>query len=956
MSEFHRVLLGLHAQARRIDRDQALLGALGVGAFAYPHQLESVHRIITGTACRWLLADEVGLGKTIQAIMVMRALAAQNSGPLRVALVVPDDLVSQWEEELLCRGHVLALESGDASVETGNLIIRLMRPSVLAVAKKIIPELIDLLLVDEFPRLTVQVRRDLISAARDISNVIVLSATPTLHLAASRQELMSMLEPEADRVARAESRDILSILADREQVAGERYSAELHNSSGRRTVEENFGFYRRLIRTQRSDYPDALPQRVYQPIRLPPTDGDVERGRTTHEYLSAARVADVDIRSDLLLQVSGRSPQSLRERLSTLKRNTPGLQAAWRRIDDCLRNEPGDARLDALIDHVRGVHAKNSAARIVVVAEDNPTTDYLRDALEKLADVKVAKKRRSVSAANELEVHVTTLKDALDDFISGEAKVLVAADAAREGHNLQFAEEIVFFALPWSPPDIQQWIGRIDRLGTKGLPSKRRIAVTPIVVDGSIESRILDVLEGTGVFHRSEVFDDSEWAEISIAINAAAYGVAGATWGDAAIRAKSVGKTYDEWLHATQFPPSQRTNLAREYQSWLRGRDYAAPFNPIDEEARTNWFHIREQAVETLLRLAREEHFEVRKSRSGEQSFFTMWYKVRPGEDTVIFPELDPQSSFFREAYIVRRAAIGCPPCTHIVQSDLRKRRLHFFDHGNVLHDSVVATLERYAPKLDLRAEFVVDFPNGHPILEWENRRLLFAVAEVDTSTMLSFNADSVLGPNDTKLSKPEQDERAAAARRSLSEYQADRRWLLDLCPSELILAAVVEDGNDMVGVDATAALFNPFHGDEVAQQRSKRRSPLPEPTLRAARTSIEAQLKNKAGELLRRAILNVKRETQVRLLAVRADAENLVAAARAELAAAMKLDVKFEFNRAAQRAAQLTLDLAKAGWACRSQRIETAATRFETIVFKSVKLLWVLPCRRQIENESAPR
>ncbi|MBS3025018.1 hypothetical protein [Acidiphilium multivorum] len=66
MSDFLRLLLGLHAQARRYDRDQALLGALGVGAFAYTHQIDSVHRMATAPACRWLLADEVGLGKTIQ--------------------------------------------------------------------------------------------------------------------------------------------------------------------------------------------------------------------------------------------------------------------------------------------------------------------------------------------------------------------------------------------------------------------------------------------------------------------------------------------------------------------------------------------------------------------------------------------------------------------------------------------------------------------------------------------------------------------------------------------------------------------------------------------------------------------------------------------------------------------------------------------------------------------------
>ena len=227
MSDFHRVLLGLHAAARRLDRDQALLGALGVGAFAYTHQIDSVHRMVTGTACRWLLADEVGLGKTIQAIMVMRALAAQSPCPLTAALVVPDDLVSQWEEELLCRGHVLALESGDEGGVHGNLVMRLVRPSRLLAGGRIVADRIDLLLVDEFTKLQVQVREDLIVASRTIPNVIAMTATPALHQARTRRELMALLEPEADRIARAEDRDILKVLAEREVSARNEWGAEL---------------------------------------------------------------------------------------------------------------------------------------------------------------------------------------------------------------------------------------------------------------------------------------------------------------------------------------------------------------------------------------------------------------------------------------------------------------------------------------------------------------------------------------------------------------------------------------------------------------------------------------------------------------------------------------------------------------------------------------------------------
>lgn len=951
MSEFYRVLLGIHAQARRIDRDQALLGALGVGAFAYPHQLDSVHRMVTGTACRWLLADEVGLGKTVQAIMVMRALAAQSPKALRVALVVPEDLVGQWEEELLCRGHVLALESGEASAGVSNLIIRLVRPSALANNSKIIPDRVDLLLIDEFPRLTLQVRRDLVSAAGEIPNVIVMTATPTLHSAETRTELISILEPEAHRIAQAEGRDILIILTEREQTAEARYGSEMQDSNRRREVAESFGLYRRLIRTQRKDYPEALPQRVYQPVRLAPTDGDVERSLTVREYLAAARAANLDIRSDRLLQVAGRSLQSLRDRLSTLKRTTPDLQSACRRIDNCLRDEPGDARLDELVDHIRGVHAKNPKARIVIVAEDNPTTDYLRDAIEKLTEVRVAKKRRSVGAEGQLEVHVTTLKDALDDFISGEAKVLVAADAAREGHNLQFADEIVFFALPWSPPDIQQWIGRIDRLGTTGSPSKRRIKITPIVVENSIESRILGVLEGTGVFHRSEVFDDSEWVEISTAINEAAYGMAGATWGDAANRAKSVGSTRDEWLLATRFPPWPRTTIAEDFQWQLRGRAYAAPFDPTDEQGRLDWFQIRELAAEVLLRLAQEDYLDIRKDRDADQNFCTMWYKARPGDGDVTFAEIDPQTSLHRQAYIVRRRSISCPPSTHVTQSDGRKRRLHFFDHGNVLHDCIIETLEQRAPKSELGLEFVLDAPDGHPILQWENRRVLLAIVELDLGSTMAFDGGTVLSPSDSELSKPEQIAHTAATRRVLSEYQTDRRWLLDLCPTELLFASVVEEGDEMVAVSAAAALFDPIHGNELIQQRGKpRRSPLPHERLRAAHDDVVAKLRKMGGERLQRAIIAVKGAAQGRLFAAQADADLLIAAAHAELGAAMQLDAKFEFNRAAQRAAKLTLDLAEATWTCRAQRIQAAADNLKLANFKPVKLLWVLPLRRQTE------
>ncbi len=944
MSEFHRTLLGIHAQARRIDRDHALLGALGVGAFAYAHQIDSVHRMLTGAACRWLLADEVGLGKTIQAIMVMRALAAQSPKPLAVALVVPDDLVSQWEEELLCRGHVLALESGEEGDIVGNLVIRLVRPSRLVAGGRIAAERIDLLLVDEFTKLQVQVRRDLIAAARVIPNVLVLTATPALHQTATRKELMALLEPEADRVAQAEDRDILKVLAERESHALEHHWADLQEASKRRAVEESYGLYRRLIRTARTDYPDALPKRVYQPARVAATDGDVGRASSARAYLEAARASNLDIRREALLQVAGRSPQSLRDRLSTLKRTSGILQEAWRQIDRCLRDELGDAKLDALVDHLRKLHARQPEARVVVVAEDNPTTDYLRDAIEKLTDVKVAKKRRSVGAEEVLEVQITLLKEALDDFISGEAKVLVAADAAKEGHNLQFADEIIFFALPWSPPDIQQWIGRIDRLGTKGIPANRRISITPLVVEGSIESSILGVLESTGVFLRSEVFDESEWMDISNAISAAANGSAGASWIDAAKQAKSLGEAYDEWLKITRLPPSPRMALALKCEARFRDRTYALPMVTFEGDE-WNWHLSREKAVEAMIKLAREDYLEVRNGQDDCQRFKTVWYKTKPKEDDLIIPDLDARSSGFRQAFITRRSSIECPPRPYVVQKDDRKRRLHFFDHGSSLHDGAVAAFERHAPATDIVTEFTVEYPTGHPILRWEGRRMLLAVCELDLLDALRVDIEEILGPNNPHASKAEQDARVAGGRMVLNQFQADRRWLIDLCPPELLFTALVEDGEDMAAADAVADILDPFLNGSCARQVGKRRSALSEARLKAARGTAFSHLRKRGNERLAQASAAVRNAIERRHFAAHADAGNSANAARAEIKAAAMLDSKFEFNRAAQRGAALTLALAESAWAARSARLRGLESAIADVAeLRRARLFWVVP------------
>ncbi|NKK49340.1 DEAD/DEAH box helicase [Rhizobium leguminosarum] len=948
MSEFDRVLAGLHAEGRQVDRSQTLFGAYAVAAEPYPHQIDSVHRMLTAPTCRWLLADEVGLGKTVQAIMVMKGLAASRTKPLAVALTVPEDLVAQWEEELLCRGDVVAPESGEAGEIRGNILIRLLRPSKLLNGEKIAAGKIDLLLVDEFTKLQVQVRRELISAAKTIPNVIAMTATPALHLAANRRELLALLEPEAAEEANVTDTDILKILRNRENEGRAESGDGIVDVARERLLTSSFGMYRRIIRTVRADYPGVLPRRRYQPIRVKPTDGDVARAQATRKYVEAAKRTGLDLRGEALLQVGGRSPQSLRERLSTLKRTNDELRVASRGIDASLRDEWGDAKLDALIDHLRSLQERRPEMRVVVVAEDNPTTDYLREAIEKLTDIKVARKRRTVGASEELESQVTFLKEALDDFISGEARILVAADAAKEGHNLQFADEIIFFALPWSPTDIQQWIGRIDRLGAKNIASGRSIAITPIVTEGSIEDNILSVLEGTGVFEKSEVFDEADWVEISKAIEAAVSGKEGASWALASLEAAELGKHFDEWATDSQFSLASRSQVAIERFQGLKSRKYAIPLAVSGSQR--NWFGDRERGLGLLIKLARQDYLDVRNQKDAGQKFKTVWYKQKPAEGAVLIAEIDGRSSSHRQAYIAKRADLECPPRPSVTESDGRARKLSFLDHGSALHDGLTHFFGMLAPPSNLQTEFVIEYPIGHPALMWEGQSLLLSWSRVDVPAQFVDEIGSIFDPVGDET-KPEQDARLSVLRHAVTHAQADQRWLADRCPSELLFATVSvgETGVQAVSaVSAASAILNPFHENDAARFVSRRRKLPTDGNAKAAKDLTKADIQKQGGGIVRRYLSNIRKSLNNRLFEVEADMRAHLRSLAASAESSSLKDQNFEFNRAAARGATLHIELAQRAWEMRLERLNSVEKRVEssTRLTKSGDF-WVSPRRK---------
>jgi hypothetical protein len=155
------------------------------------------------------------------------------------------------------------------------------------------------------------------------------------------------------------------------------------------------------------------------------------------------------------------------------------------------------------------------------------------------------------------------------------------------------------------------------------------------------------------------------------------------------------------------------------------------------------------------------------------------------------------------------------------------------------------------------------------------------------------------------------------------------------------MFATFVEDGEELVVVEAETAVFDGVG----ARQLARRRTTFSETRQRAARTSATRHLTAMGGEYLGRAQLAVRRAVAARLFAAQADADNLIEAARAEIKVATALDSKLEFNRAIVRGAELMLEISERAWQARLSRLEGLESALGKVAeLKPPRFFWLVP------------
>ena len=474
----------LRFRARRYQSEQYRLsvsGLRGMRTNLIPHQLHIAHDVGRRHAPRVLLADEVGLGKTIEAGMIIHQQLLAGRAD-RVLIVVPETLQHQWLVEMLRRFNLRfslfddaryaeAQHDSDNPFDTEQLVIcsldfvrrNKQRLQQLADAEW------DLLVVDEAhhlawsegePSREYQVIEQL---AEQIPGVLLLTATPEQLGMESHFARLRLLDPDRFHdfeqfVAEQENyrpvADAVAMLLEDQSIT----SAEMNllsdligeqdiepllqtangKSDGRQAAREELirmlmdrhGTSRVLFRNTRNGV-KGFPHRELHQIRLPlPT-----------QYQTAIKVSGI----------------------------MAARKSAEERAHDMLYPEQiyqefeGDSgtwwNFDPRVEWLMGYLTSNRKEKVLVICAKAATALQLEQVLREREGIRAAVFHEGLSIID---------RDRAAAWFASEedgAQVLLCSEIGSEGRNFQFANRLVMFDLPFNPDLLEQRIGRLDRIG-----------------------------------------------------------------------------------------------------------------------------------------------------------------------------------------------------------------------------------------------------------------------------------------------------------------------------------------------------------------------------------------------------------------------------------------------------------------------------------------------------------
>ena len=413
-----------------------------------------------------MLSDEVGLGKTIEAGMICKEYLLRNQIK-SLLILTPATLVSQWQQELQEKFNISTVTTDSRQLPPSEfwtshdrIVASINTAKHSTHFDSVTSRSWDMVVVDEAHHL--KNRRTLNWKLVDAIKkrfILMLTATPVQNHLVELFNLLTLLKP-----------GLLKTEAQfKKEYVGSKDGRVPKNSDKLRNLMREV-----MIRNTRSVVDVKLPKRFASTITVQPTQEEKELYQAINEYLRSSqeeKKIDKLTRNNLLMR-AGSSPAALLSSLEGLQSRFNNSQILFlkKRANNIKQFEKTRMLVDLL---------KKSNQKTLVFVNNLATQTYLSESLT-TAGIKHSQFRGDMSLK---------AKDSAIEEFQEQVPVMIATETGGEGRNLQFANAIVNYDLPWNPMKIEQRIGRLHRIG-----QTQDVFIFNFCIANSIEEYILKVL------------------------------------------------------------------------------------------------------------------------------------------------------------------------------------------------------------------------------------------------------------------------------------------------------------------------------------------------------------------------------------------------------------------------------------------------------------------------------
>jgi SNF2 family DNA or RNA helicase len=541
--------LRLHLELARLgllrgfDQLLCLEGLTGVEHL--PHQIETVRKVLRHFRGRVLLADEVGLGKTIEACLLLREYLLRGLAR-RVLILVPTPLVSQWQEELQSKFHLdFAVPPRTRQADRAEYWANTDRvlASIAFVKSQRRSEIVaaapwDLVIVDEAHHCKNRSTRNW-QLVNSLSrrHLFLLTATPVQNNLLELYNLLTLLEPghlktESDfkrqYIRRGNPRDPLN----RERLRSLLGEVMVRNTRSLVSIDLPPRYAQTLMAQPQGDEA-SLYLRLNEYLRqrkvLPGEPAADDAGETDAPDVDAVAAGNDDVGriANPSYEVPATLPGNGQPNLPAGQSSAPPAAGSPLSCPQISQSVPtpielpplGRKQLSALLS-ASGSHPRALARTLEKVAGGDPQAAAIIAAAQgidhsakdqKLLDLLTQSRGDKVlvfanfqrtlqhlqQMLTEAGMAFVTFSGAESDRQKDEAveafrqqvPVMLCSETGGEGRNLQFANTLVNYDLPWNPMRIEQRVGRIHRIG-----QTREVFIFNLCTAGSLESQLMDLL------------------------------------------------------------------------------------------------------------------------------------------------------------------------------------------------------------------------------------------------------------------------------------------------------------------------------------------------------------------------------------------------------------------------------------------------------------------------------